>query len=141
MEPEYRESLSNANLQSAFVCVSVSPEFIRSSVKWDAILLLSVLHRLYSFEGEEFMRSVLFECGQKTDNLFIEGSTRHARYIDKGNKAPDFEDLDTVAAAAWHENMFNEVLGFDWTIQKTRNLENSEREPIRIFYHLRRNAD
>lgn len=140
MEPEYKEAMSSANFQSAFIRVGVSPEFIRSSVNWDAILLLSVLHRLYAFEGEEFMKSVLFECGQKTDNLFVEGSTRHARYIDKGSKAPGFEDLDTVAAAAWHENMFKEVLGPDWIVPKAISLENSEREPIRLFYHLRRNV-
>ena len=141
MEPEYRRALAGANPMAAFLCTGATPAFMRSTVDWDAILLLSVLHRLYAFEDETFMRDVLFECGQKSAHLFIEGSTRHERYSDHGSPAPDFPDLDVAASDAWHQALFRDVLGNGWSVPEGVRLECSKAEPYRLFYHLQRKSD
>lgn len=138
MENEYRESLRRAHHQAAFICHGVTPDFILNAPDWHSILLLSVLHRLYAFEGEAFMRDVLLACSKKTDNLFIEGSTRHARYVDQKEIAPAFEDLDIPSANAWHQDLFKSVLGPEWNVPDGKPLACSEAEPFRLFYHLRR---
>jgi hypothetical protein len=123
---------------TAFLCASVTPDLIRSSVGWDAILLLSVLHRLYAFEGPEMMSGVLAACGERSARLMIEGSTRHARYTDSGQPAPDFADLDVAAADQWHRALFSKTLGKAWTIQVAQPLACSAKEPFRLFYCLTR---
>ncbi|WP_227270204.1 methyltransferase domain-containing protein [Roseobacter weihaiensis] len=136
MQEEFNAARKIQGDTSAFMRVGVSPAFFENSPQWSAILLLSVLHRIYAFDGEEVMRSVLSECGRKTDTLFIEGSTRHARYKDQGQPAPDFTEHDVEAAAAWHEALFASVLGEDWTVEAKDVLEHTRKEPHRILYHL-----
>lgn len=137
-EKEYKTARENAHHHAAFLCSGATPEFVRSGVTWDAILLLSVLHRLYAFEGEDFMKDVLKACGEKSGHLFIEGSTRHQRYCDHGQPAPDFVDLDIEAADAWHQALFAEALGEGWQVPKVIKLDCSTDEPYRLFYHLQR---
>ena len=136
MDAEYNAARKIAGETSAFMRVGVSPAFFANSPQWSAILLLSVLHRIYAFEGEELMRSVLGECGKKTDDLFVEGSTRHARYKDQGQPAPGFVEHDVDSASAWHETLFADVLGKEWSIQSKHVLEHTKKEPHRILYHL-----
>lgn len=138
MDEEFNAAKKIQGETSAFMRVGVSPEFFQNGPHWSAILLLSVLHRIYAFEGEEFMRSVLAECAKKTDNLFIEGSTNLARYKDKGQPKPNFTNRDIDSAAEWHETMFSEVLGEEWVVQSKDVLEHTKREPYRILYHLSR---
>lgn len=87
---EYQKACVNPNPRAAFMNATVDPKFIENMPKWDAILLLSVLHRIYSFQGEEEMCLLLKAAGEKCGELFVEGSIRHARYTDHGQKAPDF---------------------------------------------------
>lgn len=136
MNDEFNAAKKIQGETSAFMRVGVSPDFFRHGPHWSAILLLSVLHRIYAFEGEEFMRSVLAECAKKTDNLFIEGSTRHARYKDQGNPRPDFIEHDIESVSNWHEAMFSEVLGDAWTVRSRDVLEHTKKEPHRILFHL-----
>ncbi|MEO9652465.1 MAG: hypothetical protein ABJ360_18035 [Roseobacter sp.] len=136
MEEEYKAARKIAGDTSAFLHAGVSPSFFANSPQWSAILLLSVLHRIYAFEGEPFMRSVLGECAKKTDDLFVEGSTRHARYKDQGQPAPDFVELDVTSADNWHEALFAQVLGAAWELQSKHVLEHTKKEPHRILYHL-----
>ncbi len=138
MEKERQVASKNASKQSAFLQVGVSPEFIKGGLHWDAMLLLSVLHRVWSFEGEDFMRSVLTECGQKSDHIFIEGSTRHQRYVDNGQPAPGFPDLDVDASDQWHKELFMSTLGSEWSVSPVEKLACSSAEPFRLFYHLKR---
>lgn len=138
MAPERRRALEGSRGLAGFLCADVTGDFIASGVDWDAILLLSVLHRIYAFAGEDQMKSVLAACGQRTKHLFIEGSTRHRRYNDQGQASPGFEDLNVDAARQWHQALFAEVLGPDWKIETETPLECSASEPFRLFYQLRR---
>lgn len=136
MKAEYKNAHNNAGETSAFLRADVSPAFFRHSPHWSAILLLSVLHRIYALDGEETMRSVFACCAEKTDVLFVEGSTRHARYTDQGQPAPDFVEHEIASAGAWHEALFNEVLGSNWQLESKHVLEHTKKEPHRILYHL-----
>ncbi|MEM9351089.1 MAG: hypothetical protein AAGA47_12580 [Pseudomonadota bacterium] len=138
MAPERKIALEGSRGLSGFLCTDVTGDFILGGVDWDAILLLSVLHRVFAFEGEDQMKSVLSACGQKTKKLFIEGSTRHARYNDQGQASPSFTDLDVESAKAWHSDLFKEVLGESWSVRKDVALECSKNEPFRLFYELER---
>lgn len=136
MEAEHRIALASAHDRAGFLRADVTADFITNGVDWDAILLLSVLHRIYAFEGAQQMRSVLSACAEKTRVLFIEGSTRHARYMDQGRDAPEFEDLNVESAREWHRALFDQVLGSEWSIDSETVLECSEAEPFRILYRL-----
>lgn len=136
MEREYVNARKIAGPTSAFMHVDVTPQFFESSPRWSAILLLSVLHRIYAFDGEAAMRDVLRQCGEKTDALFIEGSTRHARYCDQGQPRPGFPNLDNAAAAAWHETLFAQTLGDTWEIKSQHLLEHTRKEKHRILFYL-----
>lgn len=138
MKEEFAKSRKIAGDTSAFMRVGVSPEFFANSPQWGAILLLSVLHRIYAFDGEASMRDVLLQCGKKTDNLFVEGSTRHARYCDKGQPKPAFDNMNVESAEAWHENVFQDVLGDDWAVQSKHVLAHTKKEPFRILFHLKK---
>ncbi|MEM1233887.1 MAG: hypothetical protein AAGH70_07145 [Pseudomonadota bacterium] len=138
MAPERRIALERSHGLAGFLCADVTGDFIANGVDWDAILLLSVLHRIYAFEGEAQMKAVLSACGKKTKRLFIEGSTRHRRYNDQGQPSPDFEDLNVDAARDWHRALFSEILGEEWSIEKDVPLECSKSEPYRLFYQLSR---
>ena len=133
---EWRHACANAHPHAAFLNVSASPEFIDSTPRWDAVLLLSVLHRVYAFSGKDEMLSLLSACGKKTDLIFVEGSTRHARYTDRGERPPKFADLDVESADDWHREVFLEALGSAWDIAHTAFLPCSEIEPNRILYSL-----
>src|SRR4029450_680041 len=63
LQEEASVASSRAKPRAAFMRAPVTPELLRSCTRWDSILLLSVLHRIYAFNGEEYMRSVLAECG------------------------------------------------------------------------------
>jgi len=141
MEAEYRTSLRHANRSAGFLCTDVTGDFILSGPRWDAILLLSVLHRIYAFGGDEAMKAVLFASGQKADVLFVEGATRHARYTSNGCEAPDFEDLNLEAASQWHHKIFNDVLGPAWVVDLEKSLRCSDKEPYRILYRLSRKSE
>lgn len=139
-EKEHRISCARSADGTAFMRTSVTPEFIRTTLQWDAILLLSVLHRIYAFEGEEFMRSVLRACGEKTNHLFIEGSTRCARYTDQGSPPPPFADFDTADAERWHQALFRAELGDGWQVSPAKVLAHSKSEPYRLFFHAVRKS-
>lgn len=140
-EKEHKVSCARAVDGTAFMRTSVTPDFITSTIQWDAILLLSVLHRIYAFEGEEFMRSVLRACGKKTNHLFVEGSTRCARYTDQGNPPPPFADFDTSDAERWHLAVLQKELGGEWQIPATKVLAHSKSEPHRLFFHASRGVE
>jgi len=133
---EWRQASVNAHPHAAFLNVSASPKFIESAPRWDAVLLLSVLHRVYAFSGKEEMLQLLIACGKKSEQLFVEGSTRHARYTDLGEQPPNFTDLDVESADNWHRKIFLESLGAEWEIAHTAFLRCSESEPYRILYFL-----
>lgn len=139
-EKEHKIACAKSAPGTAFMRTSVTPEFVRSTPHWDAILLLSVLHRIYAFEGEQFMRSVLKACGEKTGRLFIEGSTRRARYTDQGNPAPPFTDFDTADAERWHQEVFRSELGEQWQVSAAQVLAHSKSEPHRLFFHAEKQA-
>lgn len=139
-EKEHKIACARSASGTAYMRTSVTPEFVQSTVHWDAILLLSVLHRIYAFEGESFMRSVLRACGEKTDHLFIEGSTRRARYTDRGNSAPSFTDFDTADAERWHQEVLRSELGDRWQVSPARVLAHSKSEPHRLFFHAEKTA-
>lgn len=124
----------------AFMRTSVTPEFIQSTPKWDAVLLLSVLHRIYAFEGEQLMRGVLHAAGSRTDHIFVEGSTRHKRYMDGGHPAPSFKDQDVNDSERWHRALFEAELGPGWNIPAATVLDHSKNEPHRLYFHLSRNS-
>jgi hypothetical protein len=137
-EKEHKIACARSVSGTAFMRTSVTPEFIQSTVNWDAILLLSVLHRIHSFEGEEFMRAVLKACGERANQLFIEGSTRQARYMSGGHQAPAFTDFDTKDAERWHQELFQSELGNDWQVSDARVLAHSKSEPHRLFFHAKK---
>lgn len=133
-----KTAATQGRAHTAFMCADVTPGLITSGPRWDAILLLSVLHRIYAYEGEAAMRAVLLACAAKTDCLIIEGSTRHARYNDSGQTNPGFADLDVAAAALWHKTLFREVLPAAWVIADAIPLKCSAKEPYRLFFSLKR---
>lgn len=135
---EHQVACRNSAEGVAFMRAAVTPEMVQSGPCWDAILLLSVLHRIYAFEGETFMRAILKACGQKTSHLFIEGSTRHKRYMDGGRMAPPFADLDVKDAVRWHQELFCDELGKGWHISPVIVLKHSKNEPHRLFFHASR---
>lgn len=139
-EKEHKIACARSAPGTAFMRTSVTPEFVESTLHWDAILLLSVLHRIYAFEGEAFMRSVLRACGEKTDHLFIEGSTRRARYTDQGHPAPSFTDFDIDDAERWHQDVLRSELGDRWQVSPARVLAHSKSEPHRLFFHAEKTA-
>jgi SAM-dependent methyltransferase len=131
---EQQVACRNSEEGTAFMHASVTPDMIRSSPSWDAILLLSVLHRIYAFEGEAYMRAILNACGEKTSHLFIEGSTRHKRYMDGGHAAPAFADFDVDDAVRWHNELFRDELGVGWRIWPVTVLKHSKNEPHRLLF-------
>ena len=135
---EHQIACRNSVEGAAFMRASVTPELIRSSPTWDAILLLSVLHRSYAFEGEASMRTILNACGERKSHLFIEGSTRHKRYMDGGHPAPAFTDFDVEDATRWHHELFRDELGKGWTISPVKVLKHSKNEPYRLLFHATR---
>lgn len=130
----------NAKPGVGIICAPVTTEMLNASPQWGAILLLSVLHRIYAFSGTDAMRTILRDCAARTDNMFIEGSTRHARYTDVGQPSPDFVSLDVESAADWHRQIFLKELGPAWRIATYKPLPCSKAEPFRIFFHLQRSA-
>ncbi len=124
----------------AFMRTSVTPEFVQSMPKFDAVLLLSVLHRIYSFEGERVMRGVLHAVGGRTDHLFVEGSTRHKRYTDGGHPAPSFKDMDVEDATRWHLQLFRDELGLAWSVPEPVVLDHSKNEPHRLYFYVSRSG-
>lgn len=133
---EWLRAKQKCEAGAAFMNVSVSAEFLDSGRDWDAILLLSVLHRIYAFEGADTMKGVLTACSHRTQNIVIEGSTRHARYTDKGQGAPNFCDLNVQSAKEWHETIFESTLNKSWRVVSSERLTCSAAEPERLFFHL-----
>lgn len=138
MEPEYKAAQEIQGPTTAFMNVNASAEFFRNGPHWCAILLLSVLHRMYALEGDEFMRQSLLECAQKTDNLFIEGSTSLKRYVGTKSPKPGFIHQNVDSADAWHRDIFKQVLGESWEVKSQNVLEHTDRERFRILYHLKK---
>lgn len=135
---EWARSCARARPGAAFMNKSVTPEMIKSSKGWDAILLLSVLHRIYAYEGPDSMIAVLAACGQRTNNILIEGSTRHARYANKKQLVPEFVDHDLESAKEWHRDIFRSALDSAWEEKHVEMLSCSSSEPYRLFFCLRR---
>lgn len=135
---EWSQSNKNSVAGAAFMKAEVSPMFIESGKEWDAICLLSVLHRVYAFQGLNVMIKLLTACSNRTKNIILEGSTRHARYTDKGQDEPNFIDLNVASAEEWHRYIFNTALDDCWNIVKIEYLKCSKKEPYRIFFHVQK---
>ena len=138
---EYKLSVRTADSRSAFMNMPVTAEIVEMMPKWDAVLLLSVLHRIYSLKGEEEMYQLLRAIGKKSNILFIEGSIRHARYIDHGEPPPNFIDLDVTSADSWHRKILWGSLGKEWIFVKATKFKCSKKEPYRLFYQLQKHTD
>ena len=140
MEAEFRTAMNIQKGTAAYMNTMASPEFFRNSPHWDAVLLLSVLHRIYATEGQETMEATLAECSQKTDNLFVECSTSQKRYTDNASPKPGFDHLNVDQAGAWNEEIFARVCGDGWAVQSKDVLPHTKREPFRILYHLKKKS-
>lgn len=134
---EYKLASLRAHPRVGLFNQAITFETVNSLPKLDAILFLSVLHRIYAFQGEHKMKKIITAASLKCDEMFIEGSIRHERYIDGGGKAPGFSNLDSSSADLWHRNIFSECLGNRWKIVHQCYLECSASEPFRIFYYLK----
>jgi len=137
-QEEYSEAVRKPQLGAGFLLAEVGSGFFEQAPSWDAILLLSVLHRIYASEGESVMRKVLEDCGKVAQNIFLEGSIRHSRYMDLGHEAPGFEDLQEASSFAWHKQLVDDCLGEDWKIIDYKSLPCTENEPVRLYFHLRK---
>jgi hypothetical protein len=136
-EGEVKIAAQNAAKNSAFMHAKISPAIVDQMPQWDAILILSVAHRIYAHEGERQMFDVISACAGKTRNIFFEGSTRHGRYVDMGAPAPGFKDLNVDSCDEWHQKLFKDALGENWIVADKRILTQSKLEPMRITYHLK----
>ena len=138
MKGESQLAQQNAYPGAAFMLTKIDENIIREMPKWDVILMLSVAHRIYAFDGEQKMISVIRGCSEKANNIFFEASTRHARYTDQGQPAPSFEDLNVEECDEWHRTIFQTACGSDWEIVEKKVFNQSQKEPFRITYHLRK---
>ena len=136
MKQEMQFAVQNASSGAAFMNTEINSPFLSQMPYWDAILLLSVLHRMYALSGPHTMRETLRLCGEKSGIIFLECSTRHARYTDMGQPPPAFSDLDVADCDRWHKELIKDSLGEAWSITDSVVLEQSEIEPYRITYKL-----
>lgn len=136
LKAETQRASQNASSGAAFMNTQIDPSFLAQMPNWETILLLSVLHRVYAHKGPQAMRETLRLCGEKTGVIFVEGATRHARYTDKDQLAPEFVDLDVDDCDRWHREVIRGALGESWSISDLVVLEQSELEPFRITYKL-----
>lgn len=101
----------------AIMHLEVNPTVIESMPSFDAILLLSVFHRIYALQGPETAMNVLSSFSKKTRRLILEGASSHARYTDKGEAAPPFKDMDEISCIGWHMEIFQQATGNQFAVQ------------------------
>jgi SAM-dependent methyltransferase len=100
----------------AFMTTSVSPDTLSSMPQFDAVFLLSVVHRIWAFEGRKHAEGCVRAAFRKTGLLFFEGVVRHVRYTDKGQPAPEFPDEDLSRGREWHLDWLKVLAPSGWRI-------------------------
>lgn len=117
-----------------FINESFTAEFLKKNQHWDHVLLLSVIHRIFSQAGLSNVKQILKETSKKTNSIFVEGSIRHERYFGKTKDTPDFINLNVESAVKWHFNLLDLVLK-DFDIKFIQQIPCSKKEPYRILFH------
>lgn len=126
---------ANSASQAAFFNLLIDADFFRTSPKFNVILFLSVLHRIYAYSGLARMLEILSAAGEKAGLLIVEGAIRHKRYTDQGQPPPEFLDLDVEDAIRWHKAVFAKALP-NWTLDHIEHNVCSESEPYRVLFRL-----
>lgn len=115
----------------------VDPDFFRTMPRFDVVLLLSVLHRIWAVNGRRFAEECLTACIEKSDRVLIEGAVRHQRYTQYGEEAPGFESNNLDAAVAWHVQWLGGLaMSSSLTVNYLGHVAASAREPRRPLFLL-----
>lgn len=142
LEPDeviFRRALENKNKQTAFFQMGVDPELIKTMPNFDAIFLLSVIHRIWAINGQDVAEKCLQALIEKTDLIFIEGSMRHQRYEEFGNVPPSFESNNLDECIVWHKEWLKKLIPNDtWEIIELGYVPHTIKEPHRPLFLLRK---
>jgi SAM-dependent methyltransferase len=131
---EFNYAVEHFGNKIKFINESLTKEFLKKHQHWDHVLLLSVIHRIFSQEGLPYVKQILKEISEKTNSIFVEGSIRHERYRGKSKCTPDFVNLNVESAVEWHLDLFNSALE-NFEIKFIQQIPCSEKEPFRILFH------
>jgi SAM-dependent methyltransferase len=114
------------------------PPFFESMPPFGAVLLLSVIHRIWAVGGRSFAEECMRSCMQKTNLIIMEGAVRHRRYIDHGKDPPDFESNNLDAGIAWHLQWLRTLADSSrsWRIESVGHVPHSTKEPYRPLFVL-----
>lgn len=134
-------------LGGSIMRAGLSPEDWTRIPRFDAVLLFSVLHRIYALQGPDVCTATLKGIGRRSDLIFIEAATRIDRFL--GYKGmighvnsptlPDFEDNRWESSTEWHMNYFLDTLP-SHRPQFLGVVNHTEAEPFRPLFVLRRVA-
>jgi SAM-dependent methyltransferase len=121
--------------------------------RFDAVLLFSVLHRVWALQGEPACAAVLSGLGARSDLLFVESATRLARFMPPERPTrvarvlqrlgapvepvPTFMDNDWQSSAQWHLEYFREVLPSHHA-ELLGRCNHTKKEPYRPVFMLSR---
>ena len=117
--------------------------------RFDAVLLFSVLHRIWALQGEEACRNALQGIGSRCDLILVESATRRGRFLAKARmlesgeadetSLPEFTDNDWESSAQWHLDYFARVLPSHHA-ELLGRVDHTVKEPFRPVFVLRRIA-
>jgi hypothetical protein len=96
---------------AAVMITSVTADSLSHAPAFDGIFMLSVFHRIWAIQGPDEARAVLRAAISRAPLLFFEGSCRHGRWNDLGQRAPEFDDMNVESSVAWHHALLEESHG------------------------------
>jgi hypothetical protein len=93
---------------AAVMITNLTATALINAPAFDGMFMLSVFHRIWAIQGPNEARAILRAVIGRCSLLFFEGCSRHERWIDRGQRAPEFEDMSVESSIAWHAALFKE---------------------------------
>ncbi|WP_280565383.1 hypothetical protein, partial [Chromohalobacter sp. 48-RD10] len=129
----------SAHKNARFEVAEVSPQYIQKMEHHDAILLLSVMHRIWALNGKEYAESCLTELSKKTENIYFEGSVGLQRYQGERKELPSFENNAIEKAVEWHRKWLKKHLtNGTWDVEYLGVVPHTSSEPYRILFSAKK---
>ena len=91
--------------RAALMIAQVDSATLDAAPAFEGVFLLSVFHRIWAIQGPDQAREVLRAAVRRCRILFFEGSSRHGRWTDLGQAAPEFEDMSEAGSVDWHRRL------------------------------------
>lgn len=110
--------------------IALTADKIDSLPRFDAILLLSVLHQLITENGHDYARNYVAKLAQKAEKrLIIELAAVNSKY----GKIKAFEDNDETSVIAWFMSWLSDGLKCNYIGKAAHNRDN---EPYRFLFEV-----